>query len=1719
MGNSPRPGLWTLEKSSDYGQTWTAWQHFSDTPSDCETYFGRDSLKPITSDNDIVCTTEYSKIVPLEGGEIPVMLLNNRPSANNYFNSSVLQEWTRATNIRIRLLRTKTLLGHLMSVARQDPTVTRRYFYSIKDISIGGRCVCNGHASTCHVLDELSPTRILACQCQHNTCGIQCADCCPGFEQKKWRQNTKAYPFQCEPCNCFGHASECIYDENVDNKQLSLDMFGQYEGGGVCQHCQDNTEGINCNKCKTKFYRPYGRHWNETDVCQNCNCDYFYSTGNCEEETGRCQCKEAYQAPNCDTCAYGYFGYPQCKPCECNLNGTEGYHCEATYGKCPCKINFAGDFCEKCAGNYYKFPTCEDCQCNRIGSISDKCNEANGQCQCKSNYAGKHCDECKNGYFDYPTCTYANCDIHGTLDEVCDKKNGSCLCKEGYGSPRCDQCLPGFYNYPDCVPCNCSSAGSVSTVCDSTGRCPCLSNFAGKQCTLCSAGYYQFPECLSCNCDTYGSNGITCNADGQCLCEHNFDGKNCETCKEGFYNFPACEECNCDPAGVIARFSGCGSVPAGELCQCKERVTGRICDVCKPLYWNLNVTNPNGCEECECNTDGTIGALETCDSKTGQCTCKPSVQSRSCSECKDGSFDLFGSSLFGCKDCDCDIGGSLNSVCDKTSGQCKCNQRITGRRCTHPLTTHYFPTLYQFQFEYEDGYNPSRAPARYQFDEEIFPDFSKKGYAFFSTVQHEIINDVEIIKSSVYRMVIRYVNRNSGNIIGQILITPDNPAEVEQKAKVVFPPTIEPRFITVSGSKGDFPSPIVLDPGRYEISIKGEGALFLDYFVLLPAAYYEASILTHKVDTPCEVGQSGLCRHYKYPLITEYSPVLKPFFTEGSQHYHPNDLYKDYEHLTVIEEDNLPLLTPIQNQLNYAVLPTRYGKYIVVIDYVTDRANPDSFVILNVNKAGSSDGGVVYLYPCIYTTVCRQPVIDSDSREKIFILDPKDENIIEVIGDEQNNIALKSVTIIPLDEWSIDFIYPNGVCVHQNEKCVASTFRTAPDSKKIEFDHAVGKSLNVFDNTTKLIYLNRDFSTIEIKSKVQQPGRYVVLIKFYQPDHPQFNIIYRIETERQNYDGKIAVKNCPSNSGCRQLIKQDTGYMWFDIDENFTFTITNNQARGVWLDYVLIVPAEQFSDDLLQEELFDQTQEFIRNCGSDHFHIQLNASEFCKESVFSLTADYNNGALPCNCDFGGSTSFECDPWGGQCQCKQNVIGRRCDSCRTGFYGFPDCKPCNCPSTAICEKETGECICPPRVTGEKCDQCTPYTFGFDQIIGCEDCNCNPLGVRNNNIQCNLNNGTCDCNTNVVGRSCDKCNNGYFRFPHCEPCRCDIRGTTDEICDQDTEFCFCKKNVQGEFCQQCKDGTYNLQSSNSEGCTKCFCFGKTNRCESAYLRVFNVSMMKDVTINTLEIESNTIEIKRHLLAPQEILLNETLAEFKLLEGDSLIYFGVIDQWQDQTSHLTAYGGELTYTIFYTTGLFGSAIIGPDVVLEGKTLTIVHQSYEQPANGQAFRGSVKIIESNFRTVSGSPVTREQFMMILRDLNAIYIRGVYWENSVITRLSDVYLTIADEDEENYNLYEELSVESCQCPPGYNGYSCENCAKGYYRDLSGAFGGSCIPCNCNGHSETCDCNTGVCDKCLHSTFGDHCDQCIEGYYGNATNGTPRDCMICACPMPVESNK
>lgn len=42
---------------------------------------------------------------------------------------------------------------------------------------------------------------------------------------------------------------------------------------------------------------------------------------------------------------------------------------------------------------------------------------------------------------------------------------------------------------------------------------------------------------------------------------------------------------------------------------------------------------------------------------------------------------------------------------------------------------------------------------------------------------------------------------------------------------------------------------------------------------------------------------------------------------------------------------------------------------------------------------------------------------------------------------------------------------------------------------------------------------------------------------------------------------------------------------------------------------------------------------------------------------------------------------------------------------------------------------------------------------------------------------------------------------------------------------------QENVQGPRCDQCRLGTFSLDAANPKGCTRCFCFGATDRCQSS------------------------------------------------------------------------------------------------------------------------------------------------------------------------------------------------------------------------------------------------------------------------------------------------
>lgn len=82
---------------------------------------------------------------------------------------------------------------------------------------------------------------------------------------------------------------------------------------------------------------------------------------------------------------------------------------------------------------------------------------------------------------------------------------------------------------------------------------------------------------------------------------------------------------------------------------------------------------------------------------------------------------------------------------------------------------------------------------------------------------------------------------------------------------------------------------------------------------------------------------------------------------------------------------------------------------------------------------------------------------------------------------------------------------------------------------------------------------------------------------------------------------------------------------------------------------------------------------------------------------------------------------------------------------------------------------------------------------------------------------------------------------------------------------------------------------------------------------------------------------------------------------------------------------------------------------------------------------------------------------------------------NNWVFRLINIMQDEAIESHVTENTALAHSVEQCLCPPNYQGSSCEECAPGFYRIPSGPHGGFCVPCECNGHANECDVDTGVC--------------------------------------------
>uniref|UniRef100_A0A803TYS0 Laminin subunit alpha 5 n=1 Tax=Anolis carolinensis TaxID=28377 RepID=A0A803TYS0_ANOCA len=1383
FANSPRPDLWVLERSTDFGLSYEPWQYFASSKRDCIEKFGPKTIERITKDDDAICTTEYSRIVPLENGEIVVSLVNGRPGAMNFSYSPLLRNFTKATNIRLRFLRTNTLLGHLMGKALRDPTVTRRYYYSIKDISIGGRCVCHGHADVCDAKDPSDPYR-LQCDCQHNTCGGSCDRCCPGFNQLPWKPATTDSANECE----------CKFDiRKIVMPQMNIQI--------ILQH---HTAGINCERCSQGYYKSPDHPIESPYICYRCNCDSDFTDGTCEDFTGRCYCKPNYTGEHCDACADGYVDFPHCYPVS-DFNDNDKGAQELPAGQI---IN---------------------CDCYVAGTKGNACRKdaQTGLCLCNPNFQGIQCDQCVPGYYG-PNCQPCQCSGPGFYEGTCDNETGQCLCRTGFEGYACEQCAPGYFNYPLCQLCGCSAVGTLPEGCDASGRCYCKAEYDGFHCDHCSLGYHSYPHCQACSCDPRGSADNDCSPTGQCHCHPNYIGHSCNQCAPGFYGYPTCTVGSCNPTGLAG---GDPSLPGS--CECRAYVEGEACDQCKPLYWNLSPDNPFGCMSKNC-----LLLLS---------------QKEFCSTCKEGYYSLENGNYFGCQGCHCDIGGSIGPVCEEQTGSCNCRLNTQGPRCTQPVKDHYIPDLHHLKYELEEGTTLDGRPVRFGYDPLEFENFSYLRCP-------KVVVTLSVTSPDLFRLVFRYIHRGPANVEGRVSVLEEGKFNVygnctEQTKQIVFVPTKEPAFVTVPHNS--FGEPFVLSPHVWSLIIEAEDVL-LDYLVLLPSSYYEAPILQVKVSDPCTyIFHTYFCQ--KICLLYKYMPVDQFPFGSG-------------EDAVCKLDNNLPRPCPKETFLSYPemvecsgndvevqlwVAIPQPGRYVLLMEYANEEA-PQTIHVAVSSPQHATQQGTLNLYTCKHSFLCRGIVLDSLNRLATFEL--VTEATIRFMAD-QADFFLYKVYLIPYEQFTMEFVEPKVHCISvhgtlsPNSSCIPSRYQKISQSVVLEegqilplspgfpLIHAFSvpplgipltpplRPPTLLDSSAELILLKAPQVAIVLNGHIQSLGRYAFILHCYQPSHPTFPVEVLINGGRI-WQGQANATFCPHGYGCRSLVVSENQIVLEVTDNDLSVIIRVPEDRHFWLDYILVVPEDSYGSSYLSEEPLDKSYDFISNCGVNGFYINpVTSSKFCQDSAISISLFYNNGAQYCNCHEAGAIRSQCEPFGGQCVCRPNVIGRECSHCATGYWGFPNCRPCNC-GIRLCNEVTGQCICPPRTIKPECIVCEPQTFGCHPLVGCEDCNCSSPGIQDQmEPGCNIDSGQCRCKPNVVGRQCDLCAPGYYGYPNCRKCDCHQAGTKASVCNPLTGQCHCKENVEGQRCDQCHLGTFSLDANIPKGCTRCFCFGATDRCHSA------------------------------------------------------------------------------------------------------------------------------------------------------------------------------------------------------------------------------------------------------------------------------------------------
>uniref|UniRef100_A0A7N9AL39 Laminin subunit gamma-1 n=1 Tax=Mastacembelus armatus TaxID=205130 RepID=A0A7N9AL39_9TELE len=466
------------------------------------------------------------------------------------------------------------------------------------------------------------------------------------------------------------------------------------------------------------------------------------------------------------------------------------------------------------------------------------------------------------------------------------------------------------------------------------------------------------------------------------------------------------------------------------------------------------------------------------------------------------------------------------------------------------------------------------------------------------------------------------------------------------------------------------------------------------------------------------------------------------------------------------------------------------------------------------------------------------------------------------------------------------------------------------------------------------------------------------------------------------------------------------------------------------------------------------------------------------KSYYYAISDFAVGGR-CKCNGHASECVKSSRGRPVCNCKHDTEGDDCEVCKPFYNDRPwrratadnanECQPCNCNGKSVeCYFDAelyratghgGHCrYCADNTDGPNCERCLDNYYR-DQSGRCLPCSCSTVGSES--PQCD-NRGVCACKPGVTGEKCDRCQPGFHSLTEagCRPCSCSPSGSTQE-CDVNTGQCRCKDNVEGFSCDRCKPGYFNLDPNNPQGCTPCFCFQHSSVCVSA--EGFSVH-----TISSVFYRGNATS-------------GRPWRSINLCVSVTDKFLG---------NQMLSYGQNLSFS--FHVDRRDTRLSAEDLILEGANLRV---AVPLIAQGNAYPK-----EESQTYVHTHTHTQKLFCLVSFADESVCPGAGYLDNvSLVTARRGPGVPAR-------------WVEQCTCPQGYHGQHCEQCTLGYRRTQPalGAFS-DCKPCNCHGHSETCNPVTGSCD-CQHNTAGLSCERCKDGFYGDATQGTSGDCRPCPCP-------